>query len=148
MKRHLALAAALIAAFAFTMPTAEAGGRHHRGHISKEIKTAAIVTGAAATVAYFAINDWRWRWDNGSGLTSLGAYAATTLGCAAVSPMVATALVKRPLTMREGHVLVGSCVLPIIGGWLVNEAYNNNPQWEGGVAPAPHKRHHRRVAKK
>ena len=132
MKRSFALAAALIAAFVFTMPTAEAGGR---GRIAKEIKVAAIVTGAAATATWFSLNAWNWRWDNPHGLTSLAAYGATTLGCAAVAPMVATVLVKRPLTMREGHVLVGSCVIPVVGGYLVNAAYNNNPSWEAGTAP-------------
>lgn len=133
MKRSLALAAAAIAAFALTVQTANAGsGRHH---IKKEIKVAAIVTGAAATVAFFAINDWKWKWDNASGLTSLGAYTATTIGCAAVSPMLATVLLKRPLTNREAGVLFGSCVIPIVGGWLVNEAYNANPHWEPGYVP-------------
>ncbi len=141
MKRSLVLAAALIAAFSLTVQSADARGRRH---IAKEVKVAAIVTGAAATVTYFAINDWKWRWqNNSSGLTSLAAYGATTLGCAAVAPMVATVLVKRPLTMREGHVLVGSCVLPIVGGWLVNEAYNAHPEWEG----RPVRKHHRRHKK-
>jgi hypothetical protein len=144
MKRSLALAAAMVAAFVFTMPTAEAGGRRH---VAKEVKAAAIITGAAATVTYFAINDWRWRWqNNSSNLTSLAAYGATTLGCIAVAPMVGTVLAKRPMTMREGHILAGSCILPIIGGWLVNEAYNNNPQWEAGDAPV--RKHHRKMAKK
>jgi hypothetical protein len=143
MKRSLALAAALIAATVFTMPAAQAGGRRD---VPKEVKVAAVVTGAAATATYFAINKWRWRWrGHGSGLTSLAAYGFTTIGCAAVSPMVATVLVQRPLTMREGHVLAGSCILPIIGGWLVNEAYNNNPQWEAGDAPV---KKTRKMAKK
>ncbi len=142
MRHGLALAVAAILAFALTGQAANAGGRHH---ISKEIKTAAIVTGAASTAAYFAINDWNWKWDNGSGLTSLGAYAATTMGCAAISPMVATVLLKRPLTNREAGVLIGSCVVPIVGGWLVNAAYDAHPDWEPGyVRPASHRWHHKR----
>lgn len=132
MKRSFALAAALLAAFVFTTSTAEAGGRNR---ISKEVKVAAIVTGAAATVTYFSLNAWNWRWDNPHGMTSLAAYGVTTMGCIAVAPMVATVLAKRPMTMREGHILAGSCVVPIIGGYLVNAAYNNNPQWEAGDKP-------------
>jgi hypothetical protein len=139
MKRNFALAAAVIAAFAFTMQTADAGGRRH---IKKEIKAAAIITGVAATATYFSLNAWNWRWDNPQGLTSLAVYGATTIGCMAVSPMLATVLVKRPLTMREGHVLAGSCVIPIIGGWLVNEAYNNHPEWDPSSAPV--RKHHRK----
>ena len=145
MKRSLALAAAVIAAFALSMQTADAGGRRH---VDKRVKAVAIGAGLASTAAYFAINDWKWRWqNNSSGLTSLAAYGVTTLGCAAVAPMVATVVVNRPLTMREGHVLVGSCVIPIVGGWLVNEAYNNNPQWEAGQAPV-RKVHRKKMAKK
>ena len=143
MKRSFALAAAAIAAFAFTVQAANAGGRRH---IDKRITAVAIGTGAASTAAYFAINDWKWKWDNGSGLTSLGAWGVTTMGCAAVSPMVATVVLNRPLTNREAGVLIGSCVLPIIGGWLVNEAYNAHPEWEPGYKPVVYKKkwHHKK----
>jgi uncharacterized membrane protein YidH (DUF202 family) len=142
MNRKIALCAALIAAFAFTTQSANAGGRHH--HINKKIVATAIVVGAASTAAYFAINNWSWNgWNNGSGLTRLGAYGVTSLGCAVVSPMVATVVLNRALTQREGHILIGSCVLPLVGGWLVNEAYNAHPDWD----PAGDKQmrmHHRK----
>ena len=137
MKRCVALAAAVIAAFVFTMPTAEAGGR---GRIAKEVKVAAIVTGAAATATYFSLNAWNWRWDNAYGMTSLAVYGATTLGCIAVAPMVGTVLARRPMTMREGHILAGSCVIPIIGGYLVNAAYKAHPEWEPSPAPVKMKK--------
>ena len=145
MKRSLALAAAVIAAFTLTMQTADAGGRRH---VDKRITAVAIGAGVASTAAYFSINHWRWNgWDNSYGLTRLGAWGATTLGCAAIAPMVATVVVNRPLTQREGHVLIGSCVVPLVGGWLVNEAYNNNPSWEPGAAPV-RKHHRKKMAKK
>ena len=122
MIRKLAIFAAAIAALGFTAQTADAGGRRH---VDKRITAVAIGVGAASTATFFAINDWRWNgWDNSSGLTRLGAWGLTTVGCAAVSPMVATLVVNRPLKYREAHILIGSCVVPIIGGWLVNEAYN------------------------
>jgi hypothetical protein len=32
-------------------------------------------------------------------------------------------------------------VVPIVGGWLVNEAYNAHPEWEPGVKKArPYKK--------
>jgi len=139
MKRSLALAAAVIAAFTLTMQNADAGGRRH---IDKRIKVVAIGAGIASTAAYFALNDWKWSWQDGRYFTQLGAYTVTTMGCAAISPMVATVVVNRPLTMREGHVLIGSCVVPLVGGWLVNAAYNAHPEWEAGEAPV--RRHHRR----
>ena len=50
----------------------------------------------------------------------------------------------RELTFREAHVLAGNCVLPIIGGLLVNAAYNANPHWE----PAPKKPARKRVVRR
>lgn len=149
MYRKFALFAALIAAFAFAFASqsAEAGGYRHND--KKKIAAVAIGVGAASTATFFALNDWRWNgWNtNGTarGLTRLGAYGATTIGCAAVSPMVATIVLDRPLTMREAHVLVGSCVVPIVGGLLVNAIWDANPQWEP-ARPAP--RRHKKKMKK
>jgi hypothetical protein len=144
MKRSLALAAAVIAAFTLTMQTADAGGRRH---IDKRLKVVEIGAGVASTAAYFALNDWKWRWQDGRYFTQLGAYTVTTIGCAAISPMVGTLVVNRPLTQREGHVLIGACVVPLVGGYLVNAAYNAHPEWEAGQAPV-RKHHRKKMAKK
>lgn len=143
MNRKLAIFATVIAAFAFACQSADAKSRRH---IDKRLTAVSIGVGAASTAAYFALNDWHWKWDSSrSGITSLGAWGATTLGCAAVSPIVATAVLGRPLKYREAHILIGSCVVPIVGGWLVNEAYNSHILWAPDEAPAKyhHRRHHR-----
>lgn len=139
MNKRLAILAAVIAAFAFTCQSADAKGRKH--HIDKRISAVSIGVGAASTAGFFAINNWKWNWDNSSGLSRWGAWGITTLGCAAVSPMVATVVLDRPLTQREAHVMMGSCVVPLIGGWLVNEAYEAHPEWEPAAAPAAKKPH-------
>ena len=100
------------------------------------------------------MNDWRLKGPaiarQANGLTTGGAYAASALGCMAISPMVATIAVRRELTFREAHVLAGNCVLPIIGGLLVNAAYDANPHWE----PAPksvvrkHRKHRRHTMRR
>jgi hypothetical protein len=146
MNKRLAIFAAVIAAFAFTCQSADANGRKH--HIDKRIKAVSIGVGAASTAAYFAINDWKWNWHNSSGLSRWGAWGITTIGCAAVSPMVATVVLDRPLTMREAHVMIGSCVVPIVGGWLVNEAYEAHPEWEPAAMPAVTKKHYGKKKKK
>lgn len=136
MYRKLAIFAALIAAFAFTSQSAHAHGPGHHG--KKRLAAVAIGVGAASTAGYFAINNWRTKgWNNGSGLTRLGAWGALSLGCAAVSPMVGTVVLNRPLSYREAHVLIGSCVVPIVGGWLVNEAYNQRILWAPDENQAP-----------
>jgi hypothetical protein len=138
MNRKFAFAAALVAAFTFAAQSAQAGGHHDR----KKLAAVAIGVGAASSAGFFALNNWRWNgWDsNGTagGLTRLGAWGVTTMGCAAVSPMVATVVLNRPLTMREAHILVGSCVVPIVGGLLVNAVWDAHPEWEAGSVP-PHK---------
>jgi hypothetical protein len=149
MIRKFAIAAAAIAAFVFASQSAQAGGHHHH-HVDKRVAAVAIGAGAASTAAYFAINKWKWDgWNNGSGLTRLGAYGVTSFGCAVVSPIVATVVVDRMLTNREAHVLIASCVVPIIGGLLVNAAYDAHPEWEPGYTPHQHHgRHHRHHMKK
>jgi len=128
MTRKLAILAAAIAALAFTAQAADAGARRHS---DKRIAAVAIGVGAASTAGFFALNDWNWKWDSGRhGVTSLGAWGLATVGCAALSPIVATVVLDRPLTYREAGILVGSCVVPIVGGWLVNEAYKAHPEWE------------------
>ncbi len=130
MNRKIAFAAGALAALAFTCQGADAHGRNHHHKINPVLTGTAIGVGAASSAAFFAINDWHWRhWNNSSGLSRFGAWGATTLGCAAVSPMVATALLNRPLSYREAHILIGSCVIPFVGGWLVNEAYNQHILW-------------------
>jgi hypothetical protein len=142
MNRKFSIFAALIAAFAFSAQSADAGGRKK---VDTRITAVALGVGAASTATFFAINDWKWKWSSPHGITAWGAWGATALGCAAVSPMVATAVLKRPLKYREAHILVGSCVVPIVGGWLVNEAYNAH--WITAPDEGPVKKK-RRYAKK
>lgn len=125
MTRKFVMFVAAIAALALTCQGADAHGRKYKK--DKDTLTAvSIGVGAASFVTYLSLNSWKLGAENGTnGLTTGGAWALTTLGCAAVSPMVATVALNRPLKYREAHILVGSCVVPVIGGWLVNEAYKN-----------------------
>jgi len=137
MIRKFVIFAAAATAVAFSCQSADAHWRHHRHHRpDARLAAVSIGVGAASTAAYFGINDWRWKWhNNGSGLTSLAAWGATTVGCIAVAPIVATVVLDRPLTQREAGVLAGSCIVPIIGGWLVNAAYDAHPEWDPASAP-------------
>ncbi|AXK79153.1 hypothetical protein DW352_00645 [Pseudolabrys taiwanensis] len=144
MNRKLAVFVAALAAFAFVTQAAEAGGRRK---VDPRLSATAVGVGAASTAAYFAFNNWNWKWDSArAGVTSMGAYAITTVGCAALSPIVGTAVMHRPLTYREAHILVGSCLIPVVGGWLVNEAYNEGILWapdeQQPVAVKKHRKRH------
>jgi len=150
MRKSTIVLAGLIAALVFGVQAAEAHGHHRK--VGKGVKAAALVTGAAATAGYFWINDWKWNWrgDSVNGITQGGAIAATSIACMAVSPMLASAFEGRELTLREAGVLFGSCLVPIVGGFLVNAAWDANPQWERfekhpvRYRHHPHHRHHRR----
>ncbi len=150
MNRKLAVFAAAVAAFAFTASGAQAGGykHHHHRHLDHRLKVVSIGVGAASTAAYFGINNWHWRWQSNAALSQGGAIALTTVGCMALSPIVGTIVVNRELTMREAHVMAASCVVPIIGGWLVEAAYDAHPEWEAGVQPHKARHHHHKKTKK
>jgi hypothetical protein len=149
MKKQLTLLAAALAMVGFMAQTADAASRKKAKHYKKagyyevvpypgrmdpRVATAGLLTGAAATAAFFAMNDWHWKWNKTSTDVAWvgrgGAYALTSVGCMAVSPMVATVFVNRPLKPREAHVLVANCALPILGGLIVDAMWEANPQWE------------------
>lgn len=81
------------------------------------------VVGAAAGGASFAISE-------GTHISDGGAYALTSVACAAVSPIVGTVVVNRELSLREVWVSTSNCFLPIIGGWMANAYFDRHPEWD------------------
>ncbi len=136
----------LVATIATTGQSAHAGGLRHIStpfdtlftpvYADQRLAAVSLGVGAASTAAFFAFNDWNWKWNSSRhGITALGAGVVTGVGCAALSPIVGTAVVNRPLTYREAHMLIADCVIPFIGGWLVNAAYNNHVLWAPDEGP-------------
>jgi hypothetical protein len=140
MSRKFVVLAAAVAAFVFTTQAASAG---QRKPVDPVIGAVNFWVGGAWTAAYFGINHWDTKWNAASaGISNGGAMVGTTIGCMATAPMVATVALNRPLKYREAHILMGSCLIPVIGGWVVNEAYNNGWLWapdEKLVRVASHK---------
>ena len=64
------------------------------------------------------------------------AYAVTTYACAVVYPFVGTVMLNRPLTPREMYDGVGDCIVPFIGGYIV-DAMLPHDAWTDGTPPAP-----------
>jgi hypothetical protein len=147
MYRKVAFAMAAVAALALSYGPANAGGSKNSKAV---IDATGIGVGAAATAGYFALNNWNLKWDSGrAGITSLGAAVGTTLGCTALAPFVASAVLERPLKYREAHELVAGCVIPIVGSWLVDQAYDNGILWAPDEAPpAAKKKHWKKHARK
>ena len=131
MVRAIAVLAAVLAAIALTLQAADA---RTQKPVDRRLDAVGNVVGTPFTALLF----W--------GHAPMGAPATIgTLGCAAISPIVATAVLNRPLTYREAHILIGSCIIPFIGGWLVNEAYNKGWLWAPDEKPMRrvHYRHRR-----
>jgi hypothetical protein len=62
--------------------------------------------------------------------------------------MVATVLLKRPLRYREAHMLIAGCVIPVIGSWLVEQAYDNHILWAPDEEPVKAKKKWKKHAMK
>lgn len=134
MKRSFAVIAAALAAVAMTCSTADAHWRKGDPRV-KQVEVGAAI---ASTATYLSLVGWHHRHSVGYGW---GVYGAVTAGCVVLSPFIATMAVHRPLTNREVGVLVGSCVVPVIGGWLVDQAYEAHPEWDSPQPVAVKVRH-------
>ncbi|MEJ0076983.1 MAG: hypothetical protein WDO17_16370 [Alphaproteobacteria bacterium] len=69
-------------------------------------------------------------------------YGITTVGCMALSPIVAGLLVsyneRRELRSNEVLGMAADCVLPFIGGWIMQAAFDAHPEWNAGTGrPRP-----------
>jgi ribosomal protein L27 len=144
-----AVLAAVAAVFALGLQSAHAGPTSPRDRTTLTVVGTGV--GLGMTAGYFALNDGHWKWDSARhGVTAAGATVLTTFGCMALSPIVATAVLNRPLTYREAHILIGGCIIPIIGGWLVDQAYENHILWAPDEAPpvAVRVKHRKHVAQR
>jgi hypothetical protein len=124
MKKYLTLLVMTLTAFAVLTQTADAHKKRARVTVYKadnRLDQTSLGLGAASTGAYFA-----------AGATTAAGLVSTPV-CVVLAPIVGTVVVKRELTMREAHVMFGSCVIPIIGGYLVNWVWDTHPEW----TPAP-----------
>ena len=74
-------------------------------------------------------------------LTPLAAYGATAAGCVIVYPFLGTWALNRPLTPREMYVGSANCIVPIVGGWIVNAVLPHDA-WTDGTPPKPVRHHH------
>ncbi|HEX4411738.1 MAG TPA: hypothetical protein VH206_23435 [Xanthobacteraceae bacterium] len=66
-------------------------------------------------------------------MTIGAAYGLTTFGCAVATPFVGTFLLNRPLTPREMYTGVADCVIPFIGGYIVDNYLLKHDAWTDGV---------------
>ena len=127
--RQWILAGTVVATLVLLCQSADARTRRHT--TDPRVDAAGFIVGTASTVGYFALRDWKFN-ANGRlhGLTPLGAMTVTTMGCMAFSPIVGTVMARRELTCREAYARTADCVIPFVGAWLVNRAFDAHPEWE------------------
>jgi hypothetical protein len=46
------------------------------------------------------------------------------------------------MTQREVWVMTGSCVVPIVGGLLMNAVFDAHPEWEAAPVKVKHRKRH------
>lgn len=139
MKRFtIALGAALAALGLFAqVSTADA---HLLGRRSPSVITVAqISVGAGMSAVYFTQtcrNGFRNCARFGSA-RALKWYGLTTIGCIALTPIVGAALVSatehRELKSSEVFGMAADCVLPIVGGLIMQSAFDAHPEWDRGT---------------
>lgn len=72
----------------------------------------------------------------------ISAWGATAAGCAVIYPMIGTVVLNRPLTPREAYDGMADCIVPFIGGWLV-DSWLPHTAWVDGTPPKPKRHHHK-----
>ena len=106
---------------------------------SPNVMAGQLIAGVGMTAAYYTAICNR-NFNHCARFTShraLKYYGLTTVGCMALSPIIGGLLVsyneKRELRSSEVFMMVGDCVVPIIGGWLMKAAFDAHPQWDAGT---------------
>ena len=128
--RQCYLVCGLVGALALVCQSANAAPRRQHAN-DPRLGAVSFGVGTASTVGYFALRDWHFNKSGRvNGLSTGGAVALTTMGCLALSPIVGTIVVRRELTFREAYSLTADCVIPFVGAWLVNRAFDAHPEWE------------------
>lgn len=143
MKKHL-LAVAL-AAMLGLVAQANSAKAFLLNDRSPSVTAAQIVVGGGMSAAYFSLNCSRnfHHCHRFGSTTSTKWFTLTTIGCMALTPMVAAALVghyeKRELRSSEVFMMTGDCVVPILGGLFWRAMFAAHPEWDNGTG-GPSKR--------
>lgn len=104
---------------------------------SPNVTAAQLVVGLGMSGAYLGTTYRHGRFERFTSRHSLKMFGLTTVGCFALTPILGAALVganeHRELRSSEVYMMVGDCVVPILGGLLMKAAFDANPQWDAGT---------------
>lgn len=113
------------------------------GHDDPRLTATGIGIGIASTGASYALT-------HKHGVpavrtTSPGvAFGVTTFGCMVLYPIVGTIVLQRELTPREAYSGILGCVVPFIGGWIVDQTLPHTAWYDGIPEGHAVRRHHYR----
>lgn len=100
------------------------------GHQDPRLTATGIGIGIASTGASYALTH-----KHGVPATRIAspgiAFAVTSFGCAAVYPIIGTIVVQRALTPREAYTGIAGCIIPFIGGWIVDNTLPHTAWYDG-----------------
>ncbi len=117
------------------------------GHEDPRLTATGIGIGVATTGASYALT-------HKHGVPAVrtmspgAAFAVTTFGCMVLYPIIGTIAVHRELTPREAYSGIAGCVIPFVGGWIVDKTLPHNAWYDGVPATRAwrhgHRHHHPR----
>jgi hypothetical protein len=139
MKRYLYILMLLAAALGMQSHSARAQDATTSwswiyGNQDPRLTVTGWVVGGGASAAYWGLRRQTYTAPGGLThkhvMTPLAAYAVTSVWCASAFPIIGTLVVNRPLTVREVYTGMASCVIPFIGGWMVEAAFKGQAWYE------------------
>jgi hypothetical protein len=100
------------------------------GHEDPRLTATGIGIGVATTGASYALTH-----KHGvppvRTMSPAAAFGVTTFGCMVLYPIIGTIAVHRELTPREAYSGLLGCVVPFIGGWIVDKTLPHTAWYDG-----------------
>jgi hypothetical protein len=138
MKKRLLALAAAVAMFGLAAQSGTAnafllGGR------SPNVTASQLVVGLGTTGAYLALTHRHHHHLHHHNKFRFSAkwWGLTTVGCMGLTPILGAGLVGanegRELKRSEVFIMMGDCVVPILGGLFWQSMFAANPQWDAGT---------------
>lgn len=137
-KTFLGLAMMALASFGLCAQTKDANA-FLLGDRSPNVTAGQIIAGGGMAAAYWLLNCNRnlTHCNRFTSNTSLKWYGLTTVGCFALSPIIAGGLVSlnehRELKSSEVFMMTGDCLVPILGGLIWKAVFDAHPEWDAGT---------------
>jgi hypothetical protein len=136
MRKYLIALGTAIAALGLVAQVSTADA-HLLGRRSPGVTASQLIVGGAMTGTFIAKTYRHGRFAKVGSPRFWKWYGLTTVGCFALTPMMGAALVahteKRELKSSEVFIMLGDCVVPILGGLFWQAMFDANPHWDNGT---------------